>query len=82
MQPEPEPESTKTAAVVFPPESGAFARQRSTRTCRTGSTSIVGEMSIDWTVQESSAYVSKVSSPRRSEQLRHRRVLPLRAVAL
>ncbi|KAF8477823.1 hypothetical protein DFH94DRAFT_694634 [Russula ochroleuca] len=57
MQPEPEPVSVPvptSVAAGSPPESGAIARQRSTRSRRTGSTSTVGDMSIDWIVPESS----------------------------
>jgi hypothetical protein len=58
-EPEPEPEPVPVpepagVAVGSPPESGAIARQRSTRSRRTGSTSTVGDMSIDWIVPESS----------------------------
>ena len=56
-QPEPEPvpvPGPTNVAAGSPPQSGAIARQRSTRSRRTGSTSTVGDMSIDWIVPESS----------------------------
>jgi hypothetical protein len=49
MQPELEPEPTRNVAVEPLPESRALARRRSTRCCRTGNTSSVGDMSITGT---------------------------------
>ena len=45
-----QPEPTKGAMAASPPEFGAFARQRGTRSRRTGNTNAVGDVSIDWTV--------------------------------
>ena len=44
--------------AASPPDFGASARQRGTRSRRTGSTNAVGDVSIDWTVRESSTVQS------------------------